>query len=219
MLDFIDKYFGGIVEQEVGFVEEEDEFGLVRIADFWEFFEEFGEEPEEESGIEFGGLHELVGGEDVDESFAGVGCAHEVFEVEGGFAEEFFAALLFENEEGALDCANAGGTDLSVFGLDVFGVIADEVEHAFEIFEIEHEEVLVVGEGEGDVEDTFLGFVELEELGEEEGAHFGDGGADLVSLFGEEIPEDDGGGFVGVVGKLDDFGSFFEFGVSSTGLG
>lgn len=84
-----------------------------------------------------------------------------------------------------MDRADGGGADLSVFGLDFFCVVADEVEHAFEIFEIEHEEVLVVSESEGDIENTFLGFVELEELGEEERAHFGDGRPDLMSLIGK----------------------------------
>lgn len=219
MLDFIHERFGSVIEEEVGFVEEEDEFRLIGISDFGEFFEKFGEEPEEECGVKLGALHELVGSEDVDEAFAGVGGAHEVFEIEGGLTEEFFAALLFKDKEGALDRTDGGGADLSVFGLDFFGVVADEVEHAFEIFKIKHEEVLVVGDGEGDIEDAFLGFVELQELGEEKGAHLGDGGSDLVALIGEQIPEDDGSGFVCVVLEIDDLGALFEFWISASGLG
>lgn len=103
MFNFFDECFGGIVEEEVSFVEEENEFGLFWVANFGEFFKELAEEPEEECRVELWTLHEFVGGEDVDNAFAVWGSSHEVIEVEGRFSEKVFAALLFEDEECALD--------------------------------------------------------------------------------------------------------------------
>lgn len=108
MLYFFDECFGGVVEEEVGFVEEEDKFGFIEVTDFGELFEEFAEEPEEEGGIEAGVLHQLVAGEDADVAFSVLGGAHEVSEFEGGFAEEVLGALLFKDEEGALDGSDGG---------------------------------------------------------------------------------------------------------------
>lgn len=98
---------------------------------------------------------------------------------------------------------------MAVFGLDIFRVFADEIEHAFEIFQVEHEEVLVVGDFEGDVENSFLGFVEFQETGEEEWPHFRDGGSDWVSLLSKKIPEDDGRCAVSIGIEFDDLGAFF----------
>ena len=51
LLDLVDQGLGRVIEQKVRFVEEEDELGLVRIADLREALEQFGEQPEQEGGV------------------------------------------------------------------------------------------------------------------------------------------------------------------------
>jgi hypothetical protein len=41
-----------VVEEQVGLVEEEHEFGLGQVADLGEVLEEFGEHPQEEGGVD-----------------------------------------------------------------------------------------------------------------------------------------------------------------------
>ena len=127
----------------MGFVEEEDEFGLGEVAGFGEVLEELGEQPEEEGGVELRGLDELVGGEEVDDAAAGAGVgAEEVGDVEGGLAEEVVGALGAEGGEGALDGTDGGGGDVAVLGLKLGGVRGDVLEDGLEVFEVEEEEAV-----------------------------------------------------------------------------
>ena len=52
-----------------------------------------------------------------------------------------------------------------------------------EVLEVEEEEAVVVGDLEDEGEDAGLDVVEVEDAGEEERAHLGDGGADGVALW------------------------------------
>ncbi len=67
LLDLVLQRLGGIVEQQVRLVEEEHQPGLFRVADFGQRLEQFGEQPEQEGGVELGAAHQLVGGEHVDD--------------------------------------------------------------------------------------------------------------------------------------------------------
>ena len=54
LLDFLEERGRGFVEEQMRFIEKENEFWFGRIADFGKVFEEFGNEPEEEGGVDFG---------------------------------------------------------------------------------------------------------------------------------------------------------------------
>ena len=56
-----------VVEQEMRLVEEEDELRLVEVADLRQLLEQLRHQPEEEGGVEARVVHQLVGGEDVDD--------------------------------------------------------------------------------------------------------------------------------------------------------
>jgi hypothetical protein len=177
LFDFVQEGWRHVVEEQVGFVEEEHELGLGQVADLGEVFEEFGEHPEEERCVDAGGEHQFLGGEQVDDAVSLAVGLEEVVEVQGGFREETIAALLFEGHETALDGADAGGGDVSVAGGEGGGVFGDVGEQGSEVFQVQEEEAVFVGDLEDDVKDTGLGFVELEESGQEDRAHLGDGGA------------------------------------------
>ncbi len=212
---------GGLVgEEEVGLVEEEDELGFIEVAGLGEVLEELGEEPEEEGGVELGGLHEAVGGEEVDDAAAGGGVGvEEVGDVEGGLAEEEFATLAGELDEAALDGADGGGGDVAVLLLEGGGVFADVLEGGLEVFKIEEQEAVVVSDFEDEVEDAGLDVVEVEDAGEEERPHLGDGGADGMALLAEDVPEGDGGGFELEAGEIEALEAGVEFGAGGAGLG
>jgi len=210
LLDLFEQDGRHVVEEEVSFVEEEDEFRFGQVADLGEVFEEFGEEPEEEGPIDTGCEHEAVGGENIDDAATGRIGLEKVVEIESGFGEEAVAALLFEGHETALDGADACGGDVSVSGGESGGVFGDVGQEGAQVFEVEEEEPVVIGRLEGDLEDAGLGFIELEESGEEEGAHFGDGGANGVSFFAEDVPEGDRVGGEGEVLEVEEAGAFLD---------
>src|SRR3546814_2555129 len=91
----------------MGLVEEEDELGLVGVADFGKRLEQLREQPEQEGGIELRARHQFVGGEDVDDATSRIVELEEILDVERGFAEEMVAPLAPELEERALDGADA----------------------------------------------------------------------------------------------------------------
>src|SRR5579862_1359482 len=121
----------------MSFVEKENQLGLFRIARFWQVLKQTGEHPQQERGVEFGRLIELISGKDVDDSVAvGIGL-HPIVEIESGLAEEFLTSLLLNRDQAALDGADAGGGDISVLRLKIFGVIANVLQHGLQIFQIE----------------------------------------------------------------------------------
>jgi hypothetical protein len=65
---------------------------------------------------------------------------------------------------------------------------------------------LLVGDVEGDIENAFLHFAEVQQPGEEHGTHLAHGGTDWVTLAAEQVPELDRNGLVAPVLKAK-FGS------------
>ena len=219
LFDFFHQGFGGVTEQQVGLVKEEDQLGLFQVADFGQFLEQFGQQPEQESGVEPGRVDQLVGRQDVDRAMTIRGEQHQVGQSEGGFAEEFLAVLLVEHQEFSLDGADGSLGDVAVFGAEFGGPFADMGQDGTEVLEVEQQQAVGVGQGEGDVEDAFLGFGQVKDSGQEDRTHFGDGGSDGVALGAEDVPEHGWGCLVGVVGDAEFSGSCFEFRVRFAGLG
>jgi hypothetical protein len=70
-------------------------------------------------------------------------------------------------------------------------------------------QLLLVGDAEGDVEHAFLRVVEIEQAGQQQRPHLGDGGADRVALLAENVPEH-GGELIGLVFHADLLGALDE---------
>ncbi len=60
LLDLVFKNLQHVVEQEVGFVKEEDQLRFFRITYFGQCLEKLGQHPKQEGGVELRRLHELV---------------------------------------------------------------------------------------------------------------------------------------------------------------
>ncbi len=175
----------------MGFVEEEDQLGLVEVAGFGELFEEFGEHPEQEGGVERRRLHQFFGGEHVDDAATVLVDLHQVVDVEHRLAEELVAALLFERQQAALDGADRGRGDVAVFGGELLGVVADVLDHGAQVLEVEQQQALVVGDLEDELQHAALGIVQVEQAGEQQRTHVGHRGAHRDAALAEDIPEGD----------------------------
>ncbi|MNT70464.1 hypothetical protein D3C72_2088570 [compost metagenome] len=108
LLDLVQQRRRRVIEQQVGFVEEENQLGLVHIAHFRQFFVQVRQQPKQEDGVQARRLHQLVGGQHVDHAPALGVRAHQVGDVQHRFAEEFLRALRLQRQQTALDGADAG---------------------------------------------------------------------------------------------------------------
>ena len=145
LFNFFQQSFGRIIEKQVRFVEKEHQLWFLGIADLRQSLEELGQHPEQERGVEFRRVDEFVGGKNVDDAASLSVRLHHVVEIERRFAKEVISALLFERQQRALDGADASRRDVAVLGFELSRVIADMLQHRAQVFEIEQQETIVVG--------------------------------------------------------------------------
>jgi len=160
LLDFVDKRFRGILEEQVGFVEEEDELRFVEIADLGELLEHLREEIEQEHGVERGIEQQLFRGDDVDHATPVIGGAHEIGKLKRWLAEQHFRAALLQPQQLALDGADALGGDGAVLGCQVLPVVTNVLQRCTQILEIEQQQPEIVGVAKHEIEHTGLRVVE-----------------------------------------------------------
>ena len=116
LFNLVFQRLGRIVEQQMRFVEEENQLRFGRIADFRQGFEQFGEQPEQKGGIEFRAAHQLIGGENVDIAATLIVAFEEIVDFERRLAEKLASALAVQLQQLALDRANAGLGHIAIFG-------------------------------------------------------------------------------------------------------
>ncbi len=119
------------------FVEKENQLRFFRVADLGQCFEQFAHQPQQKGRIELGIDHQPVGHQDVDEPPASRIDAKEFLDVERGLAEELVTALAFQLQQGALDRADAGATDIAVLRRKRLGVVGCVGEHRPQIGQVE----------------------------------------------------------------------------------
>ncbi len=128
--------------------------------------------------------------------------AQEIVDVERRLAEELVAALGLEHQQLALDGADGRGRDIAVFRLQIRGVVRDQRQRRAQVFEIEEEQALFVGDAEDDVQHAFLRVVEIEQTREQQRPHLRNRRAHRMALLAENIPERHGKA-VWLIGEAD----------------
>ena len=191
LLDLLEQFLGGVVEEHVRLIEEEDDLRLLGVADFGKGLIELGHHPQHEGGIHGRVVHELLAVEDVDLALAGRVGREPVVDVEGGLAEELVAAFGLERDDRADDGGEGLLRDVAVAQRVVLRVLADIGQHGAQVFGVDEEDALVIGDLEDDLHDGCLRVVEPEDAGEEERADLGDGGAQRQAHFLVDVPEGD----------------------------
>src|SRR5262249_8870601 len=121
------------------FIEEEDEFGFLRIADLRQLFEQLGQQPQQESGVKAWAIDETVGGKNIDRTEPFPVRTEKIGELECRLAKEFFGALVFQDEELALDGSDRRLADIAVGSGQAAGVFANEGEQGAQIFQVEQQ--------------------------------------------------------------------------------
>ena len=117
-----------------------------------------------------------------------VHCLHEVLDVEHGLAKELLAALALDLQQPALDGAHAGGADVAVFGGELLGVVTHVLQHGAQVFQVQQQHAVVVGDLEHEVEHTELCFVQVEHAAQQQRAHVRHRCAHRVALLAKHVP-------------------------------
>ena len=144
------------------FVEEEDELGLVEIPYLRHRLVQLREHPEQKGRVNRRREHQFVGRQNVDVPAALFVRPHQIAETQCRLTKETIATALLERQQTALDRADACRGDIAVLGGDRFRVVADELEHRPQIFEIQQQQSLIVGIFERDLEHAGLGIVQTQ---------------------------------------------------------
>ena len=188
------QHLGRIGKQQVGLVKEEHQLGFVKVADLGQRLEELAQHPEQKCGVQPGRLHQLVGRQNVDDSFAASVGLHEVFDIEHGLAEELIASLAFNLHQAALYGANAGGADVAVLGGVAGGVVAHVLAHGAQVLHVKQQQAVVISDLEYQLQNAGLGVVEVEHARQQQGPEVADRGAHRVALLPEHVPQRGGKG-------------------------
>jgi hypothetical protein len=173
----------------MGLIKEKYGYRLRRVSCLRELFEELGDQPEKQGCIGLGGLRQPVGSEDIDHAMTIRINPGKVGHLQGWFTEETFCTLLLQGKQAALDRADACGRDIPITRPEFLCMITDIHGHGTQIFQVQLENLLVIGDLEEGAEYISLDIIQVQYPGEEERAHLGDGGPDGMSLFPIDIPE------------------------------
>ena len=187
-LNAFDQGGGCVFEQQVRLVEKKHQFGLVQVTDLGQQLKQLGQHPQQKRGVQPGRVHQLVGAQDVDHALAVTGL-EKIAEVEHRLAEKHITALLLDLQQPALYRANRRRADVAVFGGEVAGVVAHMLEHGAQVFQIQQQQAVVVGNLEHQVQHTGLGFIQGQHARQQQRAHVRCGGAHRVAGLAKYIPQ------------------------------
>ena len=191
LLDRAQKILRRIVEQQMRFIKKEYQFRLFEIADFGQFLEQFGQHPQQENRVETRRAHQFSGAENVDEAAPVGRCTQKIIDIKFWFAEKSRRALVFKNQQPALNRADRRGRDVPIGFAHLRRAIPKMLQERLQILEVDEQQALFVGEFKSDVENTFLNVVEFEQAGQQQGPHIRNSRPDGMPQFSEEVPEGD----------------------------
>lgn len=184
-------------------IEEEHQLRLFRVAHFRQVLKQLGQQPQQEYRIQLRLIDQLVRRQQVDHAVTvGVGF-HQIVDVQHWLAEELVGALLFQRQQPALDGADRRGRDIAVLGLELFGVVADELHHGAQVLHVQQQQRIVIGDLEHQLQHAALHLVQIQQAPQQQRPEIGNRGADRVALFAVNIPRDNGAGLRLPVGDAD----------------
>ncbi|MCY1353996.1 hypothetical protein D9M69_403520 [compost metagenome] len=181
---------GRVVEQQVRLVEEQRQHRLVRIAALGQLLEQLGQQPEQEGRVDLGRLvHQLAGIEQMDAAAAVRIGAQEVFQLQRRLAEERLGALLFEQRQAPQQGLGRGAGEQRAVLAEHLRVFLEVVEQRLEVLQVEQQQALAVGHLEGGEQRGLLAVAQLQQVGQQQRAHFRERGAQRVAGLAGDVPQ------------------------------
>ena len=188
LLDLLHQRGGGVVEHQMRFVEKQHQLGQRQIAAFRQHFKEFGQKPQHKGAVQARRADQFFGVQYIDHAAAAVGL-QPVGQIEFGFAEKALGAFALKLQQLALDGADAGGGNIAVAFAVFGGMLRHILQHAAQVFQIDQVPAFVVGHFENDIEQPFLGVVQIHQPRQEHRPHLRHAHAHRNAGFAVHIPK------------------------------
>lgn len=74
-------------------------------------------------------------------------------------------------------------------GLEAFGVVTDVLGHGAQIFEVQQQQTLVIGDAENNLQYAALHLIQVQQSRQQQRPEIGDGGANRMAFLAEDIPQ------------------------------
>ena len=127
-----------------------------------------------------------------------------------GLPEEEFGLLLVEHQKPPLDGADGRLRHIAICLGKLACAVGDERNDGAQIAQIHERQLLICGNPECDGQNAFLCLVQLHKPCEKHRSQRADRRPDRVALLAEQIPEDGGVGFIGVILEFNVACAFFK---------
>src|SRR5262249_25876767 len=137
LFDFVEQFLRCFVEENVRFIEEENELGFRRIADLRQFFEQFRQQPQQKRCVEPRTRHQLVGSEHIDGAAAVRSNPDEILDSERWLAKEIGTALILKDQQLALHGADRACRYIAVAAAELFGVLCQVAQELTQILKVD----------------------------------------------------------------------------------
>src|SRR5206468_7528903 len=113
-------------------------------------------------------------------------------DLEHRLAEERGAALLLYLEERPLDRADRRRRDIAVAGAKLRSIVGGKLQHRAQVFEVEQQEPVIVGNLEDEREHALLCRVQVEQATEQQRTEIRNRRTHRIPAPSEDVPERDG---------------------------
>ena len=188
-LDALNQRLGRVIKEQMRLVKKEHQFGLVQVAYLGQGLEQLAQQPQQKSGVQARRIHQLVRGQDVDHPLAAAIGLHEIGNIEHGLAKKAVAALRLDLHQAALNSADAGGADVAVLSGVAGGVVAHVLAHGAQVFHVQQQQSVVVGNLKHQLQHAGLGVVQVEHARQQQWPQIAHCGAHRVALLPKHIPQ------------------------------
>src|SRR5690606_10214210 len=114
---------------------------------------------------------------------------HEIFKPHGRLAKEDLSLLLLKLKKPALDRADRSFRNVAVLSCELTRILRHIDQQLLQVFEIEKEEPLFVGDLESKRQNAFLRLIQFQYPRQHQRTHVGDRRAQLQALLAENSPK------------------------------
>ena len=171
LLDLFQQGLGTSIEEQVGFIKEENHFRFFQISHFRKILIQFGEHPKQEGRVHGRVPVEAVCCKQIDDALTVLITLHPVTDVQCGFTEETVAPLVFQNGYCTLNSANSCRCNIAILECVLVCMLTDIIQHGLKIFDIQKQHALIICHAEYDIEHTALRVVQAKHTAEHDRSH------------------------------------------------
>ena len=188
LLYLVDQSLRRVLEEHVGLIEEEYQFGQFQITHFGQLGVEFTQQPEQKRRIKLGIQHQLIGSQHIHDA-ASAFRLKEIEHVERRLAKELLGTFSFQSQEGTLDGTHTHRSDGSVCSSELLCIFRHIIQHHPQVLHINEEQASVVSNLENYIQDAGLGLVQSQKARQELRSHIRDGSSQRMALLTIHIKE------------------------------